>query len=68
MSRAVFGKGLSTELRGGGEQSVGGMKANLTGNALEIATEIGVALPHRRRSPFPMQIGRHSSLPPPTLK
>lgn len=40
--RAVFGKGLGADLRGvGGRMSVGGKKANLTGNVLAYATEIG---------------------------
>ena len=40
--RAVFGKGLGADLRGmGGQKSVGGKKANLTGNVLAYATEIG---------------------------
>lgn len=40
--RAVFGKGLGADLRGvGGRMSIGGKKANLTGNVLAYATEIG---------------------------
>lgn len=40
--RAVFGKGLDADLRGeGGRTSIGGQKANLTGNVLQYATEIG---------------------------
>mmetsp|Transcript_9807 Transcript_9807/g.29497 ORF Transcript_9807/g.29497 Transcript_9807/m.29497 type:complete len:376 (+) Transcript_9807:140-1267(+) len=40
-SWAVFGKGLDADLRGeGGRTSIGGQKANLTGNVLQYATEI----------------------------